>query len=157
MEWNVQSLLTGSAFTALLAIIANAMGWIRFKKKDNANVDKIKSATALDIAEVTQKRIQDEVKISDAALQWTVNLASQLEKANSMIEKKQIENDRLYGIIDTMKDDFERDFEKLKSDFNTRIQQLERELEISRLALAKEREINMIEIERLKKQIDDRI
>lgn len=158
MEWNfqniIQTLLSGAILTAVTGIVARGMGWIRFKQRDSADVGKIKSSTALDIAEITQKRISDEVKISDMALQWTINLASQLEKANLMIEKKQMENDRLHVIIDTMKTDFERDFQKLKDDFDMRIRHLEQELDTSKTDLREEREANMKEIQILKKQID---
>lgn len=158
MEWNfqniIQTLLSGAILTAVTGIVARGMGWIRFKQRDSADVGKIKSSTALDIAEITQKRISDEVKISDMALQWTINLASQLEKANLMIEKKQMENDRLHVIIDTMKTDFDRDFQKLKDDFDMRIRHLEQELDTSKTDLREEREANMKEIQILKKQID---
>ena len=158
MEWKTEDILKvvagGGFFTLLSTIIARAMGWIRFGKADKARVGKVQAETALDIATITQKKISDEVKISDAALQWTVNLATQLEKANAMIEKKQTENDRLHGIIDVMKRDFEREFQKLKDDFNQRIKELEKELERSRDELIQERSANREEIKKLKAQID---
>jgi flagellar motility protein MotE (MotC chaperone) len=106
---------------------------------------------------VAEKKISDEVKISDAALQWTVNLASRLEQANIMIDKKQQENDRLHDIIDVMKRDFEREFQKLKDDFNDRIRELENEFKKSKNDLIKEREDNREEIKRLKLQINGKL
>jgi len=158
MEWKTEDILkviTGSGLLTLLStIVARAMGWIRFGKVDKARVGKVEAETAIDIATVAQKRISDEVKISDAALQWNINLASQLEKANILNDKKQAENDRLHGIIDTMKRDFEVAFEKLKSEFNRRIKELEAEFEKSKNDFIKEREENREEIKRLKAEIN---
>ena len=157
MKWEISDILKvagGGIFTALATIIANAMGWLRFGKRDLAQVGKVKSETALDMAAISEKKISDEVKISDAALQWTVNLASRLEQANVMIDKKQQENDRLHGIIDLMKSDFEREFQKLKTDFNDRIKELEQEFKRSKNDLIKERQENREEIKRLKDQIN---
>lgn len=158
MEWKAEDILKivagGGFFTLVSTIVARAMGWIRFGKVDKAKIGKVEAETALDMATITQKKISDEVKISDAALQWTVNLASQLEKANAMLDKKQTENDRLHGIIDVMKKDFEREFQKLKEDFNKRIRELELEFEKSKNELIKEREENRAEIQRLKAQIN---
>lgn len=158
MKWEFDDILKmifgGGFMTAIVALLARKMDWIRFGKTDEANISKVQAETAIDLAVVTAKRISDEVKISDAALQWTINLATQLERANVMIEKKQIENDRLDGIIELMKRDFEKAFEKLKEEFNKRVKQLENELETSRDELIEERKVNWDEIERLKKQID---
>jgi hypothetical protein len=158
MEWKTEDILkviTGSGLLTLLStIVARGMGWIRFGKADKAKVGKVEAETAIDIATVAQKRISDEVKISDAALQWNINLASQLEKANILNDKKQAENDRLHGIIDTMKRDFEVAFEKLKSEFNRRIKELEAEFEKSKNDFIKEREENREEIKRLKAEIN---
>lgn len=158
MEWKAEDILkmiTGGGFiTLIVSIVANAMGWIRFGKTDKAKIIKMNAEAEIDFATVTQKQISDEVKISNAALQWTVNLASQLEKANFMIDRKQDENDRLHTIIDNMKKDFEEAFDKLKDDFNNRIRQLESEFEKSKKQLISEREANMEEIKRLKTQID---
>lgn len=158
MEWKTDDILKilagGGSSIVISTIVARAMGWIRFGKVDKAKIGKVEAETALDIATVTQKKISDEVKISDAALQWTVNLASQLEKANAMLDKKQTENDRLHDIIDVMKRDFEKAFQKLKEDFNKRIRELELEFEKSKNELIKEREDNREEIKRLKAQIN---
>ncbi|MEO9145079.1 MAG: hypothetical protein ABI237_05930 [Ginsengibacter sp.] len=135
-------------FTLIAAIIAKRMDWKRFRKTDEAKEGKVDAETALE-------RISAEVKISDAALQWTVNLAARLEQANVMIDKKQAENDRLHEIIDVMKTDFDRQVQKLKEDFNKRIKQLEQEFHKSRQELIDERESNREEIKRLKTQINN--
>lgn len=146
----------GGSFTAVLfGIFAKAMGWIRFRKKDSADTEKVRSETAIDLATVTEKRISDEVKISDAALQWTVNLATQLEKANIMIEKKQVENERLHGIIDLMKSDFEKSMKELHDNFNKRFHDLEMEFAASREVWKRERNDNLFEIARLTQIIND--
>lgn len=158
MKWDITDILKsiagGGVFAALSTILAIAMGWIRFGKKDRADIGKVQSETALDLASIAEKKISDEVKISDAALQWTVNLATRLEQANVMIDKKQQENERLHEIIDVMKRDFEREFQKLKEDFNARIRELENEFEKSKNDLIREREENREEIKRLKDQIN---
>lgn len=142
MEWKTEDILkviTGSGLLTLLStIVARAMGWIRFGKVDRAKIGKVEAETAIDLATATQKKIETEVKISDAALQWTVNLASQLEKANTM-------NDRLNGVIDAMRRDFEKEIKKLKEDFTKRIKDLEDELR-------QEREAYREEIKNLKEQ-----
>lgn len=150
----VKMLISGGIFTAIAAIFANLMGWLRFSKNDKAQVNKIEAEAALDRATITEKKISDEVKISDAALQWTINCFSRLEQANLMIDKKQEENDRLHGIIDVMKQDFERDIKKIKEDFDGRIKQIEKEFEKSKTELMREREENRQEIIRLKNQIN---
>lgn len=150
MRWDITDILKiagGGLFTALLTFFATLMGWIRFGKKDRADVGKVRSETALDIATIREKKVSDEVKISDAALQWTINISTRLEK-------EQQENDRLHSIIDTMKRDFEIQVQKLKNDFNQRIKELENEFEKSKNDLIKEREENMEEIKRLKRQIN---
>lgn len=158
MDWSpidiIKSLLSGSIITTLATIIAKKMDWIRFGKSDDAKIGKIKAETVVELANASAKRISDEVKISDAALQWTVNLASQLEKANALIDKKQAENDRLHGIIDAMKRDFEDAVQKLKQEFKERIRQLEADFEKSKNELIAEREANRNEIKKLKRQID---
>lgn len=151
MRWEQTDILKilagGGLFTALVTFLANIMGWVRFGKKDVAEVGKVKSETALDIATIAEKKASDEVKISNAALQWTVNLSARLEK-------EQMENDRLHSIIDTLKNDWERDVKKMKDEYDLRIKILEEDLERVSKALTKEREENMQEIKRLKDQIN---
>lgn len=144
----------GSFATVIIGIFARAMGWIRFRKKDSADTDKVKSETAIDLATVNEKKISDEVKISDAALQWTVNLATQLERANTRIDMKQSEIERLHEIIDLMKIDFEKSMKELHENFNKRFSDLEKEFDISKEAWKKERNDNMFEISRLTKIIN---
>lgn len=149
MEWKTEDILRvvvgGGFFTLLSTIVARAMGWIRFGKTDKAKIGKVEAETAIDLATATQKKIETEVKISDAALQWTVNLASQLEKANTM-------NDRLNGIIDAMRRDFDKEVKKLKEDFAKRINELEEEVKRYKNELIKEREAYHEEVKKLKEQ-----
>ena len=151
MKWEVTDILKsiagGGMFAALTTVLASAMGWVRFGKKDNAEVGKVRSETALDIATIREKKISDEIKISEAALQWTINISARLEK-------EQQENDRLHSIIDNMKRDFEKQVQKLTNDFNQRIKDLENEFEKSKRNFIKEREENIAEITRLKKQVN---
>lgn len=150
MKWELTDIIKiagGGIFTAVAAIVANAMGWLRFGKKDIAEVGKVKSETALDMATIAEKKTSDQIKIADAALQWTINISARLEK-------EQQENDRLHSIIDAMKRDFERQVQKLKNDFNLRIKELEGEFEKSKNELIREREENINEIKRLKDQIN---
>lgn len=158
MKWEaddiIRAILGGGFFTAITAVIANIMGWVRFGKSDRVKIKKVESETAIDLAIINEKRISDAVKVSDAALNWNVQLAIQLEKANMAIDKKQEENDRLHDIIHTMKLDFEEAFQKLKKDFNDRIKELEEEFEKSRVSFLGERDRNLNEIKILKDQID---
>ena len=158
MEWNAESIMkyvggTG-IFTLLTMIVGKAMGWIRFGKVDKAKVGKVQSETAIDIATVTQKKIEDEVKISGAALQWAANFAAQTEKANAMNERLQTENERLHSVIDTMKANFEKAIEKIKEDFYRQIKELEADFIKSKDELIKRDHANREEIKRLKAQID---
>jgi hypothetical protein len=125
MEWKTEDILkviTGSGLLTLLStIVARGMGWIRFGKADKAKVGKVEAETALDMAAVAEKRISDEVKLSNTTLQWNINLSAQLEKALMMNEKKQAENDRLHDIIIALKYDYEK--------LSRRVSQLETELE----------------------------
>ncbi len=148
MKWTwetiLQMLLAGGLFTALAGFFAKQMDWIRFRKKDSVEVGKVEAETELIRANAAEK-------VSDTALQLLSNVAVQLDKANMVIDKKEKENERLHEIIVTLKDDFERDFQKLRDDFNKRINELEQELEKSRQELERERIEYQKEIEKFKK------
>lgn len=141
MKWEIPDIFKAigswGIFTFISVIIAKRMDWRRFRKTDVAKEGKVDAETA-------SQRISAEVKISDAALQWTVNLASRYEKV-------QAENDRLHDIIDLMKGDFEPQVQ----DFNRRILQLEKEFEKSNQILINERDKDREEIKRLRSQIAD--
>lgn len=144
MEWDWNKIwpaISGSLVTACAAIIANAMGWIRFGQKDKAQVGKIKSETAIDLARISAKKIDDEIKISKAALEWTVQLSEQLERAHLLTEKRQMENDALHEMIN-----------KMRIDFDAQIQELETALEKCQQQTARDRR----EIEKLRQQLNDR-
>lgn len=148
MEWKTEDIIKvlggGGVFTA----IAAAMGWLRFGKKDKAEVGKLRSETILDIATVLEKKVSDDSKILTQALDWNMILVSQREKDNAMIDKLKEENDRLHGDINTLKSDFN----SMIGEFNKRIKQLEDELEKSKQELIREREENKKQIEILKSQ-----
>lgn len=158
MEWKAEDIfkiVAGSgAFTLISTIIAKSMGWIRFGKADKVRIQKVQSETVLDIATVLQKKITDESKVADTALQWNINLATQLEKEKVMNDKKQTEIDRLHDIINKMKYDFEGRVQKLREDFESSMKNLEAEFEKSRKRFVAEREENVAEIQRLKRQIN---
>lgn len=126
-----------SALTALFA-------WIRYGKTDKAKVNQIN----------IDSESEKEVKLSKAALEWTIILQAQVEKANLMIDKKQTENERLHDIIDTMKIDFDKNIKEITFNFNNRMRELEKEFEESHIEFINERKANLQEIERLKKQIE---
>lgn len=168
VEWDIKEILKSvggyGVFTTIALFIAKRMDWIRFGKTDAAKVDKVNAETALDLASVAEKEIEKEVKISTAALQWNINLASRLEKALSMVDAKQEIIERLYGVIEKMKedfdksiskmkDDFNRDIEKVKSSYDKRIGDIKKEFEHSKKELLAESEKSKEEIRRLKEQI----
>lgn len=147
VKWEMEDILKvlggGGLLAAIVSVIGNMMGWIRFGKKDSAEIGKIQSEIALNAATVAEKKIADEIKISETAIEWAKTFSSSLEQANIMIDKKQEENDRLHGIIDVMKKDFEREVRELTESFNKRIKELEGEFEKSKQ-----------EIKRLKDQLE---
>ena len=81
-------------------------------------------------------------------------MATQLEKEKVMNDKKQMEIDRLHDIINKMKYDFEERVQKLREDFESSMKNLEAEFEKSRKRFVTEREENVAEIQRLKRQIN---
>lgn len=127
-----------STGTAIVGFLASQMNWIRFLKRDKANVKKIESEISIDNAESDSRKADTEIKISKAALEWTVQIAEQLERANDVSDKRQVEIDRLHSVINTM-----------RTDFNKRIQELEEELDKTQEEINNER----MELERLKKEI----
>lgn len=136
-QWII-TILTGGGAVGLFALIGNAMGWVRFRKKDDAQVYKVHAETQVDLAEASNKKIDDEVKISKAALEWTVQLASQLEKANILNDKRQEEIDRLHELIQQMK----ADADKQKADFDKRMKEVEDVLDANQNELNVERQKN---------------
>jgi hypothetical protein len=136
----------GSAITAALAFLGKVLGW--FAPKDKAEAKKIEAETKVDLASEANKKVDDEIKISKAALEWTVQIAGQLEKANQVIEKRQAEVERLTDTIANMKSEFEA----IVLGFNKRIQELEEALKATTDELQQEREINQKEMEAILKK-----
>ena len=141
-EW-FKILGSGTVITALAGLIAKTMGWIRFEKRDAAEVSKMNSSSQVDLADVANKKIDDEVKISKAALEWTVQLAEQLAKSNVINEKRQVEIDRLHDVMKHMREDFE-----------TRMNEMEIMLQGAQKELTEERNKNKLLLDRLNAHIN---
>lgn len=143
MKFDIGQILAGGGIgTALTAIIA----WLRFKRKDSAEVEKLNTETYIDLATVLEKKIANESKIADGAVQWNITLVSQLEKANVLIDKLRDDKDRLNETINKMRLEFYNDIQNLEKKYSDRIRELETTLNI-------EREQNKKEIQILKQQV----
>lgn len=118
MKWTwkeiLEHLLSAGVITGAIAFIGQQMGWLRFRKKDNAEIDKIKSEAASIEADIDSKRTDNVVKLSENALTWTVQLAAQLEKANIANEKLKTEIERHQKRINLMKEDFEKQMDVME-------------------------------------------
>ena len=101
------------------------------------------SSSQVDLADVANKKIDDEVKISKAALEWTVQLAEQLAKSNVINEKRQVEIDRLHDVMKHMREDFE-----------TRMNEMEIMLQGAQKELTEERNKNKLLLDRLNAHIN---
>lgn len=101
-------LVIGTIASGVMGFLASSFNWIRFKTKDKADVRKVES-------EIKSSEIEDEVKISKQALEWTVNFAVQLDKANVANDKLQVEIERLRALN-----------EKIHADYNAQIMTLEK-------------------------------
>jgi hypothetical protein len=154
---DIKDILVAS-ISILATLLANAMGWLRFGKKDKAEVGKIqaeegklKSETALNLAMVLEKKIASESTNLDSMLQLNVNALSQVEKLTA-------ENER----IKKAKEELEKNIEieinfavsKIKENCNKRIKSFERELERSNAVLLKERQKHREEIRKLQDLIN---
>ena len=114
---------------AILGYLAKQYNFFRLKPVERAGVKKKESEIKVDDAIISNKRIDDEVRISKAALEWTVQLASQLEKANKMSDKRQQEIDRLHEVMTGMR----KDFEKRMSQMESMLEQTQRELNAEKI------------------------
>lgn len=142
----------------IATLIANAMGWVRFGKKDKAETSKIqaetsklKSETLLDLAMVLEKKIAYESSNLDSMLQLNVNALSQIEKLSA-------ENDRLKESKNELEKNIEIEINlavsRIKENCNKRIKSFERELEKSNAALLKERQKHREDIRKLQDLIN---
>lgn len=154
MKWELEDILKALSgwgiLAALSALIVKKMDWKRFKKTDIAKEKKVVSETALDLALIAEKQISDEVKISNAALQWALNFSASSERAYAMLDKKQEEIERLHVIIDDMKANSEIKLKEIKDDFI----RVEDGFKTLKWKLLMEREEDRKEIKRLKDIID---
>lgn len=135
----------------LATLLANAMGWLRFGKKDKAEVDKLKSATLLDLAMVLEKKIASESTNLDSALQMNVNALSQIEKLTAENERLKKSKNELERNLET---EIRLAVDKIKENCNKQIRSFERELEKSNAALLKERQRHREEIRKLQDLIN---
>jgi hypothetical protein len=131
----------------LATLLANAMGWLRFGKKDKAEVAKLKSATLLDLAMVLEKKIASESTNLDSALQMNVNALSQIEKLSA-------ENDRLRASKNELERNIEIEIQRVKDNCSKKMKLFEKELEKSNFELIKERERHREEIRKLQDLIN---
>lgn len=140
---NILKICGGAAIPILGGILLNAMGWIRFSSKDKADISKVQSETAVDLAEVASKRIEDEVLIAKTALEWTVQLAAQLERSNGLNDRRSGEIERLHTVIQAMRDDFDQ-----------RLDEINNMLDLTRNELVEERNKNRVLLDKLNAFID---
>lgn len=137
------ALLGGGLLTGIFAVIANAMGWIRFSKKDTADISKVNSETTVTLADANNKKIDDEVKISKAALEWTVQLAGQLERCNAIGEKKQAEIEAIRVLM-----------QELRDELRLKIENMDALLDKAQKELSYERALNKELLEKIKSHMN---
>lgn len=137
MKWSIELIVQMLIGTGILTALLN---WRRFRGKDKAEVSKIVSGISVDDASINAKKVDDEIKISKAALEWAVQLGHQLKDANVTNEKKQLEIDRIRELMQTMKDDFEKRMDEM----DRLMEQTQKELNIE-----KQRNIDLL------KQLDE--
>ena len=125
MKWSLELIAQIIIGTGLLTALLN---WRRFRNKDKAEVSKIASEIGIDSASVNAKKVDDEIKISKAALEWAVQLGQQLKDANITNDKKQLEIDKIRELMQTMKDDFERRMDEM----DKLMEQTQKELNIEK-------------------------
>lgn len=150
MQWDLKDILAagGGIFAVLATILANAMGWLRFGKKDKAEIGKLKSETVLDLAKVLEKKIADENATMNMILQMNLNFASQSEKLR-------VENDLLHDTIHNLKQNFDTEIQNMGSKYNKKIRDLEKRCQKTIGALLKQNETLRTEIQRLQKIINN--
>lgn len=110
MEDWMKALLTSSVTLAIVALIGKMLGW-KFSPKEKADVQKTESAIRIDVATIHSKKVEDEIKVSQQALEWTAQFAAQLEKANAVIDK-------LQAVIDKMRIDHAHAIDELEIALN---------------------------------------
>ena len=113
MEW-LKILLTGGALTGLLGMIGKSIGY-RFSRKEKVDVQKVESDIRIDAATIASKKLDDEIKVSQQALEWTAQFAAQLDKANLVIDKLQTEVDRMRSLNENLRENFGKQIDELEN------------------------------------------
>jgi hypothetical protein len=121
-------------------LLASVLAWLRFGRKDKAEVGKLRSETVLDLAKVLEKRIAEDNATMSLALQMNVNAVSQAEKLRA-------ENDRLYENIATIKLNFESELQKISEKYDKKVAEIKKECERTNRRL-------LAEIKRLNDQLN---
>jgi hypothetical protein len=125
-------------------LLASVLAWLRFGRKDKAEVGKLKSETVLDLAKVLEKRIAEDNATMGLVLQMNVNAVSQAEKLRA-------ENDRLYENIATIKLNFEaelqNELQKISEKHDKKVSEIKKECERTNRRL-------LAEIKRLNDQLN---
>lgn len=91
----------------IIGLIGKWLGW-RFSPREKVDVQKVQSDIRIDEANINSKKLDDEIKVSQQALEWTAQFAAQLEKANNVIDKLQMELERLRTLNQQMRDNYEQ-------------------------------------------------
>lgn len=118
MKWDIKDIVEVLGG----GLLASVLAWLRFGRKDNAEVGKLKSETVLDLAKVLEKRIAEDNATMGLALQMNVNAVSQAEKLRA-------ENDRLYENIATIKLNFEAELQKISEKYDKKVAEIKKECE----------------------------
>jgi hypothetical protein len=121
-------------------LLASVLAWLRFGRKDKAEVGKLRSETVLDLAKVLEKRSAEDNATMSLALQMNVNAVSQAEKLRA-------ENDRLYENIATIKLNFESELQKISEKYDKKVSEIKNECERTNRRL-------LAEIKRLNEQLN---
>jgi len=112
-DW-IKILLGSTALTALIGFIGRLAGW-RFNPKEKVDVRKVESNIKIDQQDIHSKQIDDEIKVSQQALEWTAQFAAQLEKANAVIDKLQQELERMRALNEKIREDYGRQIDELEN------------------------------------------
>lgn len=118
MKWDIKDIVEVLGG----GLLASVLAWLRFGRKDKAEVGKLKSETVLDLAKVLEKRIAEDNATMGLALQMNVNAVSQAEKLRA-------ENDRLYENIATIKLNFEAELQKISEKYDKKVAEIKKECE----------------------------
>lgn len=101
-------MVAGGSFATILAgLFADAMGWIRFRGKDRADVKKTEAETAVALAKAKSQKIQDEKNIAEITKEWAVELKKQANEEYSRRIKLQNDLDRLQRELYTVRNELE--------------------------------------------------